>query len=279
MSDIWESLKGPKCLTIEEQQMLEKQNSRIVPEFKANQLELNARKHWDIFYKRNDTRFFKDRHWTTREFQELIDTDANQTKRILLEVGCGVGNFVFPLIEDNFNENYFIYACDFSPRAIEFVKQHQLYDESIVKAFQCDITTDTIFQTIDSDSVDLISMIFVLSAIHPTKFDIVFEHLFRLLKPGGILLFRDYGLHDMAQIRFKAGNKIGENFYMRQDGTRSYYFSTDELHGLAQKSGFEIVANDYIHRKTINIKENVDKDRIFVQSKFKKPISKINEPN
>lgn len=271
MSDTWEALKGPKTLTPDEEQMLERQNTRLVPEFKANQLEVNAHKHWDIFYKRNDTRFFKDRHWTTREFQELIDANTDKCRRILLEVGCGVGNFVFPLIEDRLNENYFIYACDFSPRAIEFVKQHPLYDEQIVRAFQCDITADTIFQTIADDSVDLISMIFVLSAIHPSKFEIVFINLYRLLKPGGVLLFRDYGLHDMAQIRFKAGNKIGENFYMRQDGTRSYYFSTDELHGIVQKIGFEVIVNEYIHRKTINIKENVDKDRIFVQSRFKKP--------
>lgn len=271
MSDIWESLKAPKVLSTEEQQMLDQQNSRLVTEFKANQLEANAHKHWDIFYKRNDTRFFKDRHWTTREFQELIDEADNDSKRVLLEVGCGVGNFIFPLIEDQFNKNYFIYACDFSPRAIEFVKQNPLYDESIIKAFQCDITTETIFQTIADGSIDLISMIFVLSAIHPNKFDVVFQSLYRLLKPGGILLFRDYGLHDMAQIRFKAGNKIGDKFYMRQDGTRSYYFSTEELEEIVRKAGFEVIVNDYIHRKTVNIKENVDKDRIFVQSKFTKP--------
>lgn len=273
MSDIWESFKGEKALSSEEQKMLEQQNSRLVTEFKANQLEANAQKHWDLFYKRNDTRFFKDRHWTTREFQELCDpVDDDNSQQILLEVGCGVGNFVYPLIEDQFNKNYFIYACDFSPRAVEFVKQNPLYDETIIKAFQCDITTETIFQTIPHNSVDLISMIFVLSAIHPNKFNAVFEHLFRLLKPGGVLLFRDYGLHDMAQIRFKAGNKIGDNFYMRQDGTRSYYFTTHQLDDIVRNIGFEVVVNEYIHRKTINIKENVDKDRIFVQSKFKKPI-------
>lgn len=280
MSDVWESSKVPKFLTPEELDLLEKQNSRLVTEFKANQLELNARKNWDLFYKRNDTRFFRDRHWTTREFQELLDTPAAEdSKRILLEVGCGVGNFVFPLIEDQLNKNYFIYACDFSQRAVDFVKQNPLYDETIIKAFQCDITTESIFETIQPESVDIISMIFVLSAIHPTKFELVLQHLFRLLKPNGVLLFRDYGRHDMAQIRFKAGNKIGDNFYVRQDGTRSYYFTVEEIEAMAERIGFEVIVNEYIHRKTINIKENVDKDRIFVQSKFKKPTapSELNE--
>lgn len=273
MSDVWESLKGPKTPSAEEKELLEKQNSRLVNEFKANQLEKDARRNWDLFYKRNDTRFFRDRHWTTREFQELLDDATVDSKRILLEVGCGVGNFVFPLIEDQFNKNYFIYCCDFSPRAVEFVKQNPLYNEKIIKAFQCDITTDAIFDTIADDSVDIISMIFVLSAIHPLKFQIVLRNMFRILRPGGMLLFRDYGLYDMAQIRFKSGNKIADNFYVRQDGTRSYYFTTDELDGMAKTIGYETTVNEYIHRKTVNVKENVDKDRIFIQSKLKKPIN------
>lgn len=43
----------------------------LVSDFKQMKLEREAQKNWDLFYKRNSTHFFKDRHWTTREFEEL----------------------------------------------------------------------------------------------------------------------------------------------------------------------------------------------------------------
>lgn len=41
------------------------------------------------------------------------------------------------------------------------------------------------------------------------------------------MIIRDYGMYDMTQMRFinKRGRKLGENFYMRADGTRTYFFS------------------------------------------------------
>lgn len=239
-----------------------------------------AQKHWDLFYKRNETRFFKDRRWTTREFQELIQdhpafpsNNNGNISRKLLEVGCGVGNFVFPLMEEleslGQTNNYF-YACDFSPRAVEFVRNNPKYNEERIKAFQCDITMDTIHQNIPSGSIDIISMIFVLSAITPNKFQDVIKNLHTVLRSGGIILFRDYGRYDMAQLRFKSGHKISENFYMRQDGTRSYYFAEEELSKLFRENGFEIITNTYVHRRTLNIKEGIDVPRIFLQGKFRK---------
>jgi SAM-dependent methyltransferase len=37
----------------------------------------------------------------------------------ILEVGCGVGNFMFPLLNET--KDLYFYACDFSPRAIQFI--------------------------------------------------------------------------------------------------------------------------------------------------------------
>ncbi|XP_058059173.1 tRNA N(3)-methylcytidine methyltransferase METTL6 isoform X1 [Anopheles bellator] len=274
-----------KVLTDVERGQLEEQNKRMVTPFQAQKLEHEARKHWDLFYKRNDTRFFKDRHWTTREFSELLSenpavpgtladgtrrNDAENQQKTLLEVGCGVGNLIFPLIEDG-HRDYFIYACDLSPRAVELVRKHNLYDERYMRAFPCDITTPEVFGTVTEHSLDIVTLIFVLSAIHPEKLPAVVANIFRLIKPGGMVLFRDYGRYDMAQLRFKAGHKIGENFYVRQDGTRSYYFAEDEVATLFRQAGFAVLLNSYIHRRTINAKENIDVPRIFVQGKFQKP--------
>jgi methyltransferase-like protein 6 len=67
---------------------------------------------WNNFYKRNSNKFFKDRHWTTREFQELNTTEP----LLLLEVGCGVGNFAIPLLAEK--ENLQIYFFDVAPSAV-----------------------------------------------------------------------------------------------------------------------------------------------------------------
>lgn len=262
-------------LTSEQKEALKRQETRTVSSFRTNKFDKESQKHWDIFYKRNETRFFKDRHWTTREFRELCSSSKNEGethKKTLVEIGCGVGNFAFPLLEDK-NCDLFIYVCDFSPRAIAFVKNHELYDENRIVAFVCDISVISAFSSapVPSEAADFTSLMFVLSAIAPENFKTAIINASTLLKKSeGLLIFRDYAVNDMAMFRFGPNSKVSTRRYVRQDGTMTYFFEKNEIECLMHDCGFETITLEYVERRTINKKEGVDVPRLFLQGKFRK---------
>lgn len=108
------------------------------------------------------------------------------------------------------------------------------------------------------------------------------------MKPGGSVIVRDYGLYDYAMIRFEPGHKLAENAYVRQDGTRSYYFSegtfgcccisamcssilfSEALRHLFTdcENGFDCKTCIYVCKETVNRKEDIHVPRIFVQGRF-----------
>ena len=101
------TLLAARELTTEEQERLGR-DTELVSAFKQQKLEEEAQRNWDLFYKRNTTKFFKDRHWTTHEFKELCDkkvsfvirrvpyvkmfTDYLGLLRFFLTVGGGLGD-------------------------------------------------------------------------------------------------------------------------------------------------------------------------------------------
>ncbi|KAF4730012.1 hypothetical protein FOZ62_011148, partial [Perkinsus olseni] len=102
-----------------------------VPEFWAKKYEKDAVKNWDLFYKRNKTNFFKDRHYLVTEFGEVARSDSflgSKETGLLVEIGCGVGNAVIPLAEAC--PNLSILATDCSSVAIGLLDERLKTEET-----------------------------------------------------------------------------------------------------------------------------------------------------
>ncbi|BFI39583.1 tRNA N(3)-methylcytidine methyltransferase METTL6 [Marchantia polymorpha subsp. ruderalis] len=258
--------------------------TREISNYWRDKYEKDAKKYWDIFYKRNENRFFKDRHYLDKEWGKYFNSmgiDAGsaiadsgsvsvQHRRTVLEVGCGTGNTVFPLTAQY--PDLFVYACDFSPRAVDLVKAHEDFTESRVKAFVCDATSDSLVETISPASVDVVTLVFMLSAVGPDKMPAVVRNVKSVLKPGGHILLRDYAVGDLAQERLMTKDQmISENFYVRGDGTRAYYFSEEGLKKLFADEGLECKEMVVHNRQLENRARKIKMDRRWIQSVFYLP--------
>uniref|UniRef100_A0A3P9I563 tRNA N(3)-cytidine methyltransferase n=1 Tax=Oryzias latipes TaxID=8090 RepID=A0A3P9I563_ORYLA len=214
-------------------------------------------------------------NWNYQEAQqELKDAPfflGHDASFRILEVGCGVGNSVFPILNNIRNTDSFLYCCDFSARAIQMVKDHQDYDKSICHAFVRDICEEGSSFPFPPQSLDVILAVFVLSSIHPERLQGVVNRLSSYLKPGGMFLFRDYGRYDFSQLRFKKGRCLSDHFYTRGDGTCVYYFTEEEVGDLFSKAGLEEIQNLEDRRLQVNRKKKVAMRRVWIQSKFRKP--------
>ncbi|WOL09934.1 hypothetical protein Cni_G18688 [Canna indica] len=259
-----EAMEGVRKIQI--YSSLSSSSARQVTPFWKEKYERDAKKYWDVFYKRHQDRFFKDRHYLDKEWGQYF-LGRQGEKLVVLEVGCGAGNTIFPLIATY--PYIFVHACDFSSRAIELVKGHKDFSEDRVHAFVCDLTMHTLSDVIEPSSVDIVTMVFVLSAVSPEKMPLVLHNIRKILKPNGLVLFRDYATGDLAQERLTSKEQqISENFYVRGDGTRAYYFSNKFLVSLFKQNGFSVEEVSICNKQVENRSMEVVMNRRWIQAVF-----------
>ncbi|CAN0892853.1 tRNA N(3)-methylcytidine methyltransferase METTL6 [Linum grandiflorum] len=256
---------------------------------------------WQSFHIRHSSgKFFKERRYLLKEFPELVVTSPDSTK--VLEVGCGNGSSVIPILRGN--KNITVYACDCSNETLVRVKE--ILDDNVPYAvdrfipFFCDFASTgfpawlacnsckgIIHQNQQNCSsglslltegrccvggVDFVTLIFTLSAVPLKLMPKAIKECFAVLKPGGLLLFRDYGLYDMTMLRFEPDKRVGFREYKRGDGTRSYFFCLDTVRDLFLDAGFVEVELDYCCVKSENRKKGKTMQRVWVHGKFQKPM-------
>ena len=260
------------------------QNRYVASPFMQSKVQREAARNWDKFYKAHEDRFFKDRHWTDIAFDELrapgLEGAQGGAAPVLLEVGCGVGNTVYPLLEKN--PQLRVHCCDFSPRAIDMVKRHPAHIVDRVNAFVYDIAgTDPLECHLVRGwpPISVLSLIFVLSAIPPHEHVRVVQRLVASLPRGASVVFRDYARADTAHVRFHTRRdaqwtepsllSAEHDWYRRGDNTMAYFFSVDEVSAIGRAAGLVGSAHEVV-MVTENRNRRLVMTRRFVQACWRK---------
>ena len=309
--------------------------------FLVDKLDLEANLNWDRFYTAHQTKFFKDRHYLNKAFPDefgivyghdnvcgegeqmgedketatsnnRIDIDtvnldhATVSPFTIVEIGCGVGNTVLPLLEldpiitvldsstqcqettgvqkhnSSSQRKISVWGLDFSTVAVDLLQQDTRYIEAQKDHRACSAVWDIteshpseIHPELESCS-DISLLLFCLSAVSPDKMQEAANNVAATLKPGGTLILRDYGRFDEAQLKLGSskGKRLSENFYVKHDSTRVYYFDLDDLERLFGSYGAGLVSIEkkYIQRVYKNRSDNTERRRVWVQARFRKPL-------
>lgn len=88
-------------------------------------------KYWDLFYHQKEDRFFKDRQYLERDFPALLPAATSQLA--LLELGCGCGNALLPLVEHL--PRLYVTGFDLSRKAIAIIEAHKQFASGRICAF------------------------------------------------------------------------------------------------------------------------------------------------
>ena len=262
----------------------------------------NCAGNWDQYYRNNTTRGYKDRHYILREFTELADAlfATKECRRVgekvarpertgseaasphadtveLLEIGCGVGNAVLPLLREH--PSLQVYAVDISAVAIglllQTVRDESTHNEASAGpirslADRCvavahDVASAPVPASVlpPSGTVSFATLIFVLCSVRAPDRARFVRHAAACIKPGGVLFFRDYCDGDLAQARFVAAAQhtgsrtpaITESgTFARTNGTLSHFFTVEEVETLFSDGGFKAVDVSLVERTVINRK-------------------------
>uniref|UniRef100_A0A3Q3FXE8 tRNA N(3)-cytidine methyltransferase n=1 Tax=Labrus bergylta TaxID=56723 RepID=A0A3Q3FXE8_9LABR len=301
--NMWDHVQWTEQEKENARQKAEENSCEQIPLMEQGTFATEASHYWDKFYETHQDKFFKDRKWLFLEFPELlppvskeeitnrylddhqeVSSNHHRTQETCQRAAVETNETLFPGRHASFRIlevfrlilimfivlNAFLYCCDFSPCAIQLVKEHPEYDDSMCHAFVHDICEEMASFPFPPQSLDVILAVFVLSSIHPDRIQGVVNRLSSYLKHGGIFLFRDYGRYDFSQLRFKKGRCLSENFYTRGDGTCVYFFSKDEVHDLFSKAGLEEIQNLEDRRLQVNRGKKVVMHRVWMQSKPRK---------
>lgn len=238
-----------------------------LPAYWRRRLDTDAARHWDRFYAAHGTRAYRDRHWLAREFAAELLASPGAAPRLLLEVGAGAGNTLWPLLAAD--PALTAVAVDFAPVAVAQLRaaaaarglaprvRAEVADASAPGALRAALAAD--------GPPALVTLMFVLGAMGEARIAAALAAVRDVLAPRGVVLFRDHAAGDLAQARRPAAARFADNHAVRGDGTQSYFFSLDAARSLFAAAGFDAASLRLVEREVRNEKLGLVMRRRFVQ--------------
>lgn len=272
---------------------------------------------WDRYYRNNTVNGYKDRHYLTREFTELrerleaarqrlitsgggssspttIAKDAGASVVELIEIGCGVGNAVIPMLEEysDLGSAFVAFGFDISAVAVDLLRA-KVAENTLIRGRLVAIPHDLaeadlmVPGPLLAHPVALGTIIFVLCSV-PVPLQQAFVHrVASLIAVGGTVFVRDYCAGDLAEHRFVAGKRFAPSAatsartavpevdtpspstYLRSNGTLSHFFTVDSLTRLFLNTQcFQVLDATVMERSVDNRREGLTMSRKFVQARF-----------
>eukprot|EP00754_Rhynchopus_humris_P006455 Rhum_TRINITY_DN13109_c0_g1::Rhum_TRINITY_DN13109_c0_g1_i1::g.57067::m.57067 len=206
-------------------------------------------------------------------------------------------------------------SFDISPTAVAELTRHAVFAEAVRRGVACEAcVADLAEGGCDGDdddegddkglpappgSVDYALMLFVLSALDPAggAMQRGVRRVARQLRPGGVVLLRDYAVYDQAHVRFldrqrgaeaskcEAGGVAGPPYprvdharcldarrrFRRGDGTLSFFYTTEDVRALARGAGLEVVRSEYHCAEQVNRRTGAAVRKVFVNAVLRRP--------
>ena len=161
----------------------------------------------------------------SRELQ--LDKILTTNGKVILEAGCGTGNFIFHLAKQGYVTQ--VVGVDFAPSAISIARSRAIHEGKDGKSHF--LLGDARFLPFKDEAFDAVFSLGVVE--HFMNPYCLVNEMRRVLKVGGILLVttpNKYGFH-AEEFRL-----AGEKTYGRQD-----LYSPEELEQITQESGLEVM--------------------------------------
>ena len=243
--------------------------------------------------------------------QQFEPTFKNSDVVTIVDLGCGLGNATLldlvhgleqqkeqtdeakmPMIQAHF--------FDISNEAIRQLCTDERYSSTDSVSSQVyDARRSLKTLSILERSADIVLLLFSLSAMGPYKINNAVGNAIKMLKPGGVILFRDYGRFDDDQLQLNsvAGAQICNNFYLREAAndavddpldcsklslsTGCYFFEVDEVRKLfSDLEVLQLESTTRTYKKTGKSAKDLSKNggaserrRVWISGRFRKPFN------